>query len=537
MRSNKDLIQSKSKFPTCQEHDLELEYYCETCEKLVCVQCTGEHKLSEDHKYDVVKKFANKYQSELNKITGPIEVMMEDLSKACESIEEAKTAIREQGYKIYEEIDLYYDEMIEKLLKQKEKIKQQVHDTVLQKEKALTEQLEEVVCIQADILNLKRVRESLQLRSDQEVLSIKNELVHSLVILTENFNQLGDEPIESANIQVTPVNGPLPQVLEYFTTIDSLSFEVKCFKNLVQRGQMAMLELVAKDYIGNYYPKGGCKVTVQFQSSRGEIIDAKVTDYNDGTYMIWFSAQQVGEIELSVFVNGHEIKDSPLNITVQENPIKPNKIIINCDNNFGQLWGIACSNNGMWAVADWINNCVHVFDCQDNLIKKVGSQGSKNGQFIRPFGVAFDDINNLYVTDSYNHRVQKFNTHGNYVLQFGGKGTGTGRLNYPIGITTYQDKLYVADRENFRISVFQNDHGIIGQKKLSQHFDVTVNINGEILVADWGHHCIYTFSLDGHYINSITLYKGTERLELKSSCSITTDLNGFILIADTSMHA
>ena len=31
MRSHKDLIQSKCKFPICQEHDLELEYYCESC--------------------------------------------------------------------------------------------------------------------------------------------------------------------------------------------------------------------------------------------------------------------------------------------------------------------------------------------------------------------------------------------------------------------------------------------------------------------------------------------------------------------------
>ena len=50
LRSNKDLIQSKSKFPTCQENDLELEYYCETCEKLVCKLCIKEHK---DHRYSV----------------------------------------------------------------------------------------------------------------------------------------------------------------------------------------------------------------------------------------------------------------------------------------------------------------------------------------------------------------------------------------------------------------------------------------------------------------------------------------------------
>ena len=336
LRSNKDLIQSKSKFPTCQEHDLELEYYCETCEKLVCVQCTGEHK---DHKYDMVKKFANKYQSELNKITGPIEVMMEDLSKAYESIEEAKTAIREQGDKIYEEIDLYYDEMIEKLLKQKAKVKEQVHDTVLQKEKALTEQLEEVVCAQKDILNVKRVRDSLQSRSDQEILSAKNELVYSMVRLMEKHQKLGCEPVESVSIKISPVNKPLPQFVKHFANIDSFSFEVK---HSIQQGQTAVLEFIAKDSKGNYYPRGGCEITVQFTSSVGEMINAEVIDYNDGTYMICFVAKEVGEIELSVFVNGYEIKRSPFIIVVQENPIKPNKIITIHNDSFGQLWGIAC---------------------------------------------------------------------------------------------------------------------------------------------------------------------------------------------------
>ena len=162
LRRNKDLIQSKSNFPSCQEHDLELEYYCETCEKLVCVQCTGEH---EDHKYDAVKKFATKCQSELNKVTVPIKVMIEDLAKTCDAIGEMKKTIQQQGKEISEEIDLHYEKLINKLLKQKEQVKLQVQDTVSQKEKALTIQLEEVKQIQGKILNVKRITDTLPLNS------------------------------------------------------------------------------------------------------------------------------------------------------------------------------------------------------------------------------------------------------------------------------------------------------------------------------------------------------------------------------------
>ena len=537
LRSNKDLIQSKSKFPTCQEHDLELEYYCETCEKLVCVQCTGEH---EDHKYDVVKKFADKYKSEFNKIDASVEIMTENLSKLSDSIEDMRTTIRQQGDEISEEVDLYYDKLIEKLLKQKEQVKQQVRYTILQKEKALTEQRKELIYIQEDILNVKEMRDSLQESSDQEGLSASNQLAYSLVGLTEKCVRLGTGPIESANIRVTPAHDPLPQVVKHFVTIDSLSFEVIAFKNSVQRGQTAMLELIAKDCKGNYYSRGGCEVTAQLAPMTGEMISAEVMDNNDGTYMICCVAQQVGEIELSVFVNGHEIKDSPFRIAVQENPIKPSKIITSHDDSFGQLWGIACSNNGMWAVADWINNCVHVFDSQDKPIKKIGSRGNGNGQFEYPCDVAFDNNNELYVTDSHNHRVQKFDTRGNYLLQFGSKGESKGKLKYPIGITIHSDKVYIADRHNNRISVFRKNgkfSGTIGQQHLSQHFDISVDMDtytlySELVVVDWRHHCIYTFTLDGQCTNTFT----TRAAQLKAPCSVTTYSDGLILITDTYNH-
>ena len=538
LRSNKDLIQSKSKFPTCQEHDIELEYYCETCEKLMCVQCTGEH---EDHKYDVVKKFADKYKSELKKIIASIEVMIEDVSEFHDSIEDMRTTIRQQGDEISEEVDLYYDEVIEKLLKQKEQVKQQIRDTILQKEKALTEQQEELICIQEDILNVKEMRDSLQESSDQEDLSASNQLAYSLVRLTEKCVRLGTGPIESANIKVTPVNDPLPQVVKHFATIDSLSFEVIDFNNSVQRGQTAMLELIAKDCKGNDYPRGGCEVTAELAPMIGEMISAEVMDNNDGTYMICCVAQQIGRIELSVFVNGHEVKGSPFGIAVQENPTKPSKIITSHDDSFGQLWGIACSNNGMWAVADWINNCVHVFDSQDKPIKKIGSQGNGNGQFEYPCDVAFDDNNELYVTDSHNHRVQKFDTHGNYLLQFGGKGVSKGKLKYPIGITTHGDKVYVADRHNNRISVFQKNgefSSTIGQQHLSQYFDISIDMDvyNELVIADWRHHCIYTFTLDGQCTNTFTTRVAGIIVQLKAPCSVTTDSDDLILIADTCNH-
>ena len=516
LRTNEDLIQSKSKFPTCQEHDVELEYYCETCEKLVCWQCSREH---EDHKYDVVKKFADKYQNELQEITSSVDITIKNLSKLQDSIEDGRMAIRHQGDELSKEIDLYYDEAIKKLLEQKEQIKQQVYDTISEKEKAMTTQLQKVIQTQEDILKIKRIRDTLQTNYDQEVVSAKNHLTGSMKKVTEQCEEIGTGPVESANINVTPINEPLPQIVKHSTTNDSLLFEVKNLNKSVQHGQTTTLEVITKDNKGNYYPRGGCEVTTKaVETKAAKEITAKATNNSDGTYLIYFAAQQVGTVDLSACV-------------------KPRKIITS--DNFGRPWGIACGNNGNWAIADWIKNCVHVFDNQDRPIKKVGIQGSKNEQFKYPCGVAFDDNNELYVTICYNHRVQKFDSNGNYLLQFGGKGIRKGKLNHPVGITSHQDKVYVADRENNRISVFQNDGkfcSIIGEGQLSNRFDIAVNINSEILAADWGLCCVCIFTLGGHYIGNISLRMETGRLELRDPCSLTTDSNGYILIADTSMY-
>ena len=224
---------------------------------------------------------------------------------------------------------------------------------------------------------------------------------------------------------------------------------------------------------------------------------------------------------------------------MQEPSIEPIKIIKSHNDSFGQLRGIACCNNGMWAVVDWSKNCVYIFDSEDKVIKKLGSRGSQSGQFICPFDVAFDNNNDLYVTDSHNHRVQKFDVCGNYLLQFGGEGAGKGMLNHPTRITTHQDKIYVADRQNNRISVFENDgkfSTIIGQKYLSRYFDIATNINNEILAADWENHCIHVFTLNGFYAKKMSMCKEISGLQLQCPCSITTDSNGFIFIADTTTY-
>ena len=275
-------------------------------------------------------------------------------------------------------------------MKHKELVKQQVHNTVLQKQKVLAVQLEEAMFTQERTLNMKKVKDTLQATgSDLDVVSAKHHLMYSLKNLSEKCEEIGTEP---TNVKVTPVIESLPQIVEHFATTDSLSFKAKDTSRLefVQQGQIGALEIITKDSKCEHYSRGGCEIAVQLEPMTSEETCVETVDKNDGTYMIYFVAQQVGEINLSVFMNGCKITDSPFKIMV-EAPMYHD--------------GIACSNDGMWAVADWANNRVRVFNSQDRLIEIFGSRGNRKGQFNFLCDVAFDDNNELYVADTYNHRV------------------------------------------------------------------------------------------------------------------------------------
>jgi len=79
--------------------------------------------------------------------------------------------------------------------------------------------------------------------------------------------------------------------------------------------------------------------------------------------------------------------------------------------------------------------------------------------FNRPTDVAWDAAGNILVSDGYgNSRIVKYNKDGVFIASVGTKGAGQGQLNLPHTIATdAKGNVYVGDRSNRRIQVFDND--------------------------------------------------------------------------------
>ena len=77
------------------------------------------------------------------------------------------------------------------------------------------------------------------------------------------------------------------------------------------------------------------------------------------------------------------------------------------------------------------------------------------GPFNYPTDIAFGPNGDFFVSDGYgNARVHKFSKDGVLLASFGEPGTGRGQFRLPHGAYVSGDRLYVADRENSRVQVF-----------------------------------------------------------------------------------
>ena len=479
--------QPKEKVLYCPEHKKnELDYYCETCDKLLCIYCATKKEHAE-HTHELLNKMAAKHRGVLADVIAPVEEMSKNLSKAEANIVSTQEKIKEQANEIDQEIDKCYYEQLQELNKHHKQLKKQLNEAASEKEKALKEQLNDVTSLQDELKNVKELREGLEKTPDHKIFSTKKQDVETrMQKVSEQYKSLNTQPVEYDNFEFVPAKSYSFLLGHLFTFANPHTSEVIDLPGIAYCGHRVEFKIIAKDSKGKNCTKGGSKVSVQLKSFTGDVTAVEVRDNNNGSYMASFVAEQVGEAKVLVCINGEQIKGSPYSIVVGRNYQaidKPSKIVNN-NGSMGQPWGVAFGRNGLWAVVDWTNDCVYIFDDKDQLVRKFGSNGSNNGQFRVPVGVAFDSHNHLYVVDN-NQRIQKFDTNGNYILQFGSKGASDGQLTHPQGVTVHNDKVYIADYGNKRISVFQTNGKFcmsFGSDQLRGPIDVTVSANNHLLV-------------------------------------------------------
>jgi len=96
-----------------------------------------------------------------------------------------------------------------------------------------------------------------------------------------------------------------------------------------------------------------------------------------------------------------------------------------------------------------------------------------DGLFRQVTDMTWDPAGNTFISDGYiNSRVAKADKNGKWIKSFGEPGDQPGQLNTPHSIAAdAQGNIYVANRGNARIEVFDSDGKYLRQIKISEPFD------------------------------------------------------------------
>ena len=196
---------------------------------------------------------------------------------------------------------------------------------------------------------------------------------------------------------------------------------------------------------------------------------------------------------------GTNCADSPLDPILEFDPsgkflksfgkgvfVSPHKITVDHD---GNLW---VADNG---IKDGKGQQVFKFDQNGKILLTLGKAGVSGlglDTFDQPTEVAIAPNGDIFVADGHgekttdNARIMKFDAHGKFLKTWGKKGTGISEFDCPHTLAfDSQGRLFVGDRQNNRIQIFDQDgHFIAEWKQFGRPSGIYIDKNDVIYVAD-----------------------------------------------------
>ena len=199
-------------------------------------------------------------------------------------------------------------------------------------------------------------------------------------------------------------------------------------------------------------------------------------------------------------------------------------------------YGIAYNSHGEMIVSERGGHRVSIFvDIRGQEIRTFGSHGDSPDQMKYPAGIAVDDMDNIYVSS--HHKLQKFTSSGELIKCVGREGGKEGEFNNPHGVTLYDNQVHVCDCINHRIHVFDLDLNFVrsigshgkGRGEFSAPLDVKFDTAGNMYVAELNNSRVQVLDSSGHFIRAF----GEGKLSRPSGLHIA---DKHVYVSDNSGH-
>lgn len=177
---------------------------------------------------------------------------------------------------------------------------------------------------------------------------------------------------------------------------------------------------------------------------------------------------------------------------------------------------------------------------QYELIKEWGGEGDGPGQFLRPHDLDFSPSEDkLYIVDRDNDRIQVFNKNGTYLFEWGEEGDGEGQFDLAYGLDVdKRGNVWVAERGNERVQKFDAEGNFImmfgspgdeeGQFSHPRHVAVDSALQ-YVYVADSRNHRIQKFDINGTFVK-IFGSEGNQSGQFNLPTTVVLDSHGDLYV-------
>ena len=568
----------------CSTHEGQsLEFYCDSCETVVCQECTvTEHN---DHRTVLLQDVIEEHKAQLRRILEEAKAQIPSLKDAInqvatvsEQLSEKRTKAEDQIKEKFESLDQYVKERKENLIKNVETVHDSKQD-VLQKQKATLEQE-----LSSILSNCEFTEQALSSGNETQVLLVKKQMTMRLQELAQMSIQL--HPEENDFIQVSCELENIEKSISNLGAVHSnsaIAHETVATGEGLKRavlGEQTVVTVTTKNYQGELVNKGRALLVADMQKPDGNTAKVQVLDNRNGTYDVVYKATHEGVHYLILKLFDMHIKGSPFRIKAvkepggvaakspgskiprsnvkqravrrphsaagslrsyrKSNPIEDDLVFIigNRGRNKGEFTnpqGLACAPNGRIVVADSNNQCIQVFTNEGACKLKFGVRGRSNGQLQRPTGVAIANNGNYVIADYDNKWINIFSPEGKYINKI-----GTGKLIGPKGVAVDQNNnIIVADNKASMIYVFTatgkllnkfGSRGADDEQLCGPHF-LAVNPQNQIVVTDFHNHCIKVFDQDGQLV-SMFGSRGEGNGQFNAPTGVAVDVLGNVIVSD-----
>ena len=201
------------------------------------------------------------------------------------------------------------------------------------------------------------------------------------------------------------------------------------------------------------------------------------------------------------------------------------------------LFGVAFDLKGNIWVADYDSNKLVKLSQNGQLLHTIHHTHSGSDHFCQPYSVSVSQEGLIYVCDRDNHRITVHDEEGKFLFAFGAKGSGPQQFTSPNGIAFGSDGLmYITDFRNNRVCVWSKE-GAFQRDFKTKCNPTCIAATGDnhLLVTSWDFKTVMVYTLEGELIHQFET-QGSQPGRFDGCWGICIDNSGLVYVADTWIH-